>query len=82
MRAAAATPWSVRTHWVWPQSFRTHGVFAILCVAMYDDCDVALPKEVWLDHVLSFCGRDWFPARSNADAAGQKRLLALKNGAD
>ena len=69
---AAASPWSNHTHRVWPESFRARGVLTVLCVAKYDKREVALPKEVWLEHVLSFCGRAWFlsPHADAAAAAG------------
>ena len=32
---AAALPWRIDTHRVWPRSFRSVGVFSVLCVAKF-----------------------------------------------
>ena len=37
LMVAAASPWSARTHRVWPDSFRTSGVFAVVCVAKFSE---------------------------------------------
>ena len=56
---AAALPWRIDTHRVWPRSFRSAGVFSVLCVAKFSEGWAALPKDLLL-HVLSFCNRGWF----------------------
>ena len=65
---AATTPWRIDTHRVWPRSFRTVGVFSVLCVATFGEGWAALPKDL-LMHVLGFCGRQWFQLPPHVDAA-------------
>ena len=59
---AASSPWSPKTHRVWPASFRERGVLTVLCSARFGQRTAALPKELWIEHILSFCGRGWFRA--------------------
>ena len=65
---AATLPWRIGTHRMWPRSFRTRGVFSMLCVAKFGEGRAALPKDLLL-HVLGFCGRQWFTQLPHDNAA-------------
>ena len=77
---AATSPWRIDTHRVWPRSFRTVGVFAMLCVATFGEGWAALPKDL-LMHVLGFCGRQWFVQLPHANAAARSQCRG-RSGSD